>query len=96
MSETQITETNYLNCERTVKSWFLTLDHKRIAILYLCTVLVFFIVGALGAAIFRIELMTPKASFLTHETYNKMFTMHGVTMIFFFLVPVVPAPAGPT
>ena len=55
-------QTNYLNNGKTIKSWLLTLDHKRIAILYLCTVLVFFIIGAVGAAIFRVELMTPNES----------------------------------
>ena len=85
---------NYLNAGKTVKSWLLSLDHKRIAILYLVTIVLTFIIGGLGAIIFRLELMTPTADLLSHETYNKMFTMHGVMMVFFFLVPAVPGVLG--
>ena len=86
--------TNYLNATKTLKSWLFTLDHKRIAILYLITAVSFFVLGSVAAAIFRIDLMTPSADVLSHETYNKMFTMHGVTMVFFFLIPVVPGFLG--
>lgn len=94
MSTAEEPRKHYINSQTTVKSWLLTLDHKRIAILYLLTVVVFFIIGGTGAVLFRLELMTPDKSFLEHETYNKMFTMHGVTMVFFFLIPVVPAVLG--
>ena len=86
--------TNYLNWATTVKSWLLTVDHKRIGIMYLCTILVFFILGGIAAAIFRIELMTPQGDVVNAETYNKLFTMHGVMMIFFFLIPSIPATLG--
>ncbi|NKB25751.1 MAG: cytochrome c oxidase subunit I [Kiritimatiellae bacterium] len=85
---------HYINAETTVKSWLLTVDHKRIAILYLLSVVGFFILGGTAAILFRLDLMTPQGDLLAHETYNKMFTMHGVMMVFFFLVPVVPAVLG--
>ena len=76
------------------KSWLLTVDHKRIAILYLISVVAFFIIGATFAALMRLELATPKGDVVDSETYNKLFTMHGVVMIFFFLVPSIPAILG--
>ena len=76
------------------KSWLLTVDHKRIAILYLISVVAFFAIGATFAALMRPELATPKGDVVDSETYNKLFTMHGVVMIFFFLVPSIPAILG--
>jgi cytochrome c oxidase subunit I len=86
--------TNYLNVRQTVMSWLLTLDHKRIGILYLVSVSIFFIIGGLAASMIRIELLTPEGDVLTHDSYNKMFTVHGVVMVFFFLVPSIPATLG--
>ena len=74
---------NYLNAEHGLKSWLLTQDHKRIAILYLIAVSVFFMVGGLMAVLIRLELATPAGDLLDSNTYNKVFTMHGVVMIFF-------------
>ena len=85
---------NYLNHDRSVKSWLLSLDHKRIAILYLISVVIFFIIGGVGATLVRLELMTPAGDLLSSESYNRIFTMHGVMMIFFFLVPATPAVLG--
>jgi cytochrome c oxidase subunit 1 len=85
---------NYLNNGLTIRSWLLTLDHKRIGILYLAAITVFFLFGGAAAALFRLDLMTPEADLLQSETYNKLFTMHGIVMIFFFLVPSVPAVMG--
>ena len=87
-------EENYLNARYGLASWLLTLDHKRIGILYLLVTTVFFIVGGLFAALIRLELLTPQGDVLEADTYNKMFTMHGVAMIFFFLIPSVPAVLG--
>ncbi|HXG23435.1 MAG TPA: cytochrome c oxidase subunit I [Chthonomonadales bacterium] len=87
-------EKNYLNVSHTVRSWLLTLDHKRIAVLYLISISIFFAIGSLGAAIIRMELTSPRGHMLESETYNKMFTMHGVMMIFFFLIPSIPATLG--
>ena len=86
--------TNYLNNDYSVKSWLLTTDHKRIGLLYLIGITLFFFIGGLLAVLFRIELATPAGDFVTAETYNKLFTMHGLVMIFFFLVPSVPGVLG--
>jgi len=85
---------NYLNAEYGVKSWLLTTDHKRIALLYLATITLFFFVGGIFAVLIRLELLTPQGDLVTAETYNRMFTMHGLIMIFFFLIPGVPAVLG--
>jgi len=85
---------NFLNDGYSLKSWLLTLDHKRIGILYMISVSIFFLMGAAFAMLVRLELMTPGGDLLTSETYNKMFTMHGVIMVFFVLIPAIPAILG--
>ncbi|MBX2813496.1 MAG: cytochrome c oxidase subunit I [Myxococcales bacterium] len=85
---------NYLNVTHGLKSWLLTLDHKRIGILYLIGVSMFFAVGGLFALLLRVELLTPEPWFIESDTYNKFFTLHGVVMTFFFLIPSIPAIFG--
>ena len=85
---------NYLNETYGLKSWLLTVDHKRIGIMYLLTLTGFFILGGIFASLIRIELLTPKGDMFEAETYNRLFTMHGVVMIFFFLIPSIPAVLG--
>jgi cytochrome c oxidase subunit 1 len=85
---------NYLNVAHTAASWFLTRDHKRIALLYLFTLTFFFFLGGIFATAIRLELLTPASDLMDSETYNKFFTMHGVIMVFFFLVPSIPATLG--
>src|SRR6266481_3902591 len=85
---------DYLNATYGLKSWLLTTDHKRIALLYLGSVTVFFFIGGIFATLIRIHLLTPTGYLVTPETYNKLFTMHGVAMIFFFLIPSIPAVLG--
>src|SRR2546422_8926857 len=85
---------HYLNVHYGVKSWLLTTDHKRIALLYLGTITLFFFVGGSFAVLMRLELMTPRGDLVSAETYNKLFTMHGLIMVFFFLIPSVPAVLG--
>ena len=85
---------NYLNATRGVASWLLTKDHKRIAILYLLSVTVMFFIGGFAIAIARLNLLTPEGGLIEADTYNRLFTLHGVIMVFFFLVPVVPAVLG--
>lgn len=87
-------EQNYLSAGDTVKSWLLTTDHKRIGILYLLTVLFFFFIAAVAAALMRIELLTPQGDLVLSDTYNKLFTIHGVLMVWFFLIPSIPAVLG--
>src|SRR5262245_7425512 len=85
---------NYLNADRGVKSWFLTLDHKRIAVMYLASVLVMFLVGGIFAMAVRLELLTPGPTIMGANTYNRMFTLHGVVMIFLFMIPAIPGVFG--
>ena len=85
---------NYLNADYNVWSWFFTTDHKRVAILYLISITVFFLVGGAAAVLFRLELMTPQGDLVLPETYNRLFTLHGIVMIFFFLIPAIPAVFG--
>jgi cytochrome c oxidase subunit 1 len=85
---------HYLNARYGLKSWLLTRDHKRIALLYLASVTVFFFIGGLFALLIRLELLTPAGDLVQSETYNKLFTMHGIVMIFFFLIPSIPAVLG--
>ncbi len=91
----EVVETaDYLNADFGVKSWLLTTDHKRIAILYLASITIMFFVGAFFALMIRLELLVPDGNLLQADTYNKMFTMHGLVMIFFFLIPSIPAVLG--
>ena len=85
---------NYINTNYSVISWLFTTDHKRIAILYLFSVTLFFFLGGAAAVIFRLELMTPQADLVESETYNKLFTLHGIIMIFFYLIPAIPSVLG--
>ncbi len=85
---------HYLNNDYGWKSWLLTFDHKRIGILYLISITFFFFLGGAYAGAIRLELMTPRGDLLQADTYNKMFTMHGVFMVFFVLLPSIPATLG--
>src|SRR5205823_5832074 len=79
---------HYLNVHFGVKSWLLTLDHKRIALLYLVSITAMFFVGGAYALMIRLELLTPGADLASSsDRYNTWFTLHGVIMIFFFLIP---------
>jgi cytochrome c oxidase subunit 1 len=84
----------YLNVAFGVRSWLLTVDHKRIAILYLVSVSAMFILGGIFATLIRLELLTPQGDLMDRDTYNKMFTMHGIIMVFGFLIPAIPAVFG--
>ena len=87
-------EPNYLKAGYDVRSWLLTVDHKRIAILYLISLTAFFSLGGLFAVLVRLELLTPQGDLFQSEVYNRLFTMHGTFMVFFFLLPSVPAVFG--
>src|SRR5580698_2497074 len=85
---------NYLNSNYGIKSWLLTTDHKRIAMLYLISITAMFWIGGFFAMLIRLELLTPAGDLVSSDTYNKLFTMHGIIMVFFFLIPSVPAVIG--
>src|SRR5580704_14972520 len=73
----------------TLHEWVTTVDHKRLGILYIVFALIFLIIGGIEAAIMRIQLIRPHNDFVSPQTFNRMFTMHGTTMIFFVAMPVL-------
>ncbi|MBC61201.1 MAG: cytochrome c oxidase subunit I [Zetaproteobacteria bacterium] len=87
-------ETNYLNHQKGWKSWLITLDHKRIGLLYLASTLVFFLMGGVFALILRTELWSPNKIFLTADKYNQAFTYHGTIMVFMVILPLIPSALG--
>src|SRR5712691_8857632 len=80
---------NYLNVDYGAFSWLLTKDHKRIGILYMVSISIMFILGGFFAMLMRLELLTPEG-----DMFTKFFTLHGIIMIFFFLIPSIPAVLG--
>jgi cytochrome c oxidase subunit 1 len=89
-----VERTNYLNVDYSLKSWLLTTDHKRIAILYMLSITAMFFIGGAAATLIRLELLTPAGDLMSSDTYNKMFSIHGIVMVFFFLIPSIPATLG--
>jgi cytochrome c oxidase subunit 1 len=85
---------HYLNESYGIKSWLFTTDHKRIALLYLVSITAMFFVGGFFALLVRLELLTPPGDLVQAETYNKLFSMHGITMVWFFLIPSIPTVLG--
>jgi cytochrome c oxidase subunit 1 len=94
LSETPAERVSYLRAGHTLKSWLLTTDHKRIAILYLISITFFFFVGGVAAGLVRLDLLTPAGDLLSNEGYNRAFTLHGVIMVWFFLIPSIPNTFG--
>jgi cytochrome c oxidase subunit 1 len=78
----------------SLRSWLCTHDHKRIAVLYAIAITMFFFIGGVAAALIRLELATPQGDLVTAETYNKLFTAHGVIMVWLFLIPSIPSVLG--
>ena len=85
---------NYLTSGWTIRSWLLSTDHKRIAILYMATITGLFLLGGVAATLMRIQLLVPAGAIASHDVYNRLFTAHGVTMIWFFLIPSIPTTLG--
>ncbi len=85
---------DYLHDEHTLRSWLFTIDHKRIGILYLISITAFFILGSVAAGLVRLALVVPDGQIFTNDTYNKLFTIHGVVMVWFFLIPSIPTTMG--
>ncbi|HTX52913.1 MAG TPA: cytochrome c oxidase subunit I [Candidatus Baltobacteraceae bacterium] len=88
------TAPSYLEDGHGLASWLLTRDHKRIALLYLVSIIGFFFLGAIFAGLIRVNLLSPQGDLVRPQTYNTFFTMHGLIMIFFFLIPSIPAVLG--
>lgn len=85
---------NYLNCDTSIRSWIYTVDHKRIALMYLFTITFFFFIGGVAALLMRTELMKAGQEIIDPQVYNVLFTIHGAVMIFLFIVPGIPATMG--
>ena len=89
---------NYLTHTRGIASWLFTLDHKRIGVMYLVSVLTSFLLGGIFALVIRTQLLTPTGAVFTtneqYDTYNQMFTLHGAVMIFLVLIPGIPGALG--
>jgi cytochrome c oxidase subunit 1 len=85
---------SYLSDGVTLRSWLITRDHKRIAILFAIAITSFFFIGGVAATLIRIELATPQGDVVSAETYNKLFTLHGIVMVWFFLIPSIPTTLG--
>jgi cytochrome c oxidase subunit I len=87
-------EESYLEEGHTILSWLATTDHKRIAILYALSITFFFFLGGIAIGLVRLELISPSGLFLSSDEYNRLFTLHGIIMVWFFLVPSIPATMG--
>ena len=85
---------HYLNKSYGIKSWLFTTDHKRIALLYLVAITFFFFIGGAAAVLMRLNLIQPQGSLVEPATYNKLFSMHGIIMVWFFLIPSIPTVLG--
>lgn len=90
----EIPEVNYLNKTKGLKSWIFTLDHKRIGVLYLFSIMAAFFLGGVFAILIRLELLSPEKVLMDAQTYNQVFTLHGAVMIFLFIIPSIPAALG--
>ncbi len=89
-----MTARNYLTEDNSLRSWFFTTDHKRVAILFFAGITFFFFIGGAAATLIRLELLTPQGDLVTADVYNRLFTMHGVVMVWFFLIPSIPTTLG--
>src|SRR6266446_7168180 len=85
---------HYLNANYGIKSWLFTTDHKRIALLYLGSITLMFFIGGAAAVMMRLHLIEPAGALVQPETYNKLFSMHGIIMVWFFLIPSIPNVLG--
>src|ERR1035437_7462593 len=77
-----------------ITSWIFSTDHKRIGLLYFYSTISFFLVGVVLGLLLRIELMAPGRTIMGPQTYNALFTVHGVVMIFLFIIPGIPCAFG--
>ncbi|NLX94965.1 MAG: cytochrome c oxidase subunit I [Rhodopirellula sp.] len=87
-------EDNYLTHARGFRSWALTLDHKRIGVMYLISIVASFFLGGLFAELVRTELISPGRTIMGKDMYNQVFTLHGAVMVFLFIIPGIPAALG--
>jgi cytochrome c oxidase subunit I len=89
-----VNEPDFIHCQKGLKSWMLTLDHKRIGMMYLFGILGALIVGGAFALLVRTELWAPGKTIVSQDTYNQFFTLHGAVMVFLVIIPGIPAALG--
>ncbi|MER8630998.1 cytochrome c oxidase subunit I [Mesorhizobium opportunistum] len=94
MSTETLRPSSYLGEGAGPAAWLLTTDHKRVAWLYLISLTAFFFLGGAFAVLIRVELATPAGDLVSDDTYNRLFSLHGIIMVWFFLVPSIPATLG--
>jgi cytochrome c oxidase subunit 1 len=94
VSAIAVARPSYLRAGYDIRSWLLTTDHKRIAILYMVSITLMFVLGGAAASTMRAELLTPAGDLVDSQSYNELFTVHGVVMVWFFLIPSIPAVLG--
>lgn len=87
-------EPDYIRAKKGLMSWLVTVDHKRIGVMYLAAVVLFFLVGGIFALLVRTELLTPGKTIVEADTYNQFFTLHGAVMVFLVIIPSIPAALG--
>ncbi|WP_437576007.1 cytochrome c oxidase subunit I [Sorangium sp. So ce887] len=87
-------EADYIRAKSGIMSWLTTVDHKRIGLMYLASTFIAFLMGGVFALILRLELLTPKATIISANAYNQMFTLHGAVMTFLFIIPSIPGALG--
>jgi cytochrome c oxidase subunit 1 len=93
-TNTHTSQENYLTCKKGIKSWLYTLDHKRIGLMYMYTILLFFFCGGIAALLVRTQLFSPTSTLLTPDHYNQAFTYHGTIMVFMVILPMIPSAIG--
>ena len=93
-NDTQLEEKSFLRAKDGLMSWLITVDHKRIGLMYLVATMFFFLVAGLLAMAMRTELLTPGQDYMSAQTYNQVFTLHGAIMVFLFIIPSIPAAMG--
>jgi len=94
MTDAAIEADNYLTVDNRLRAWFFTTDHKRVAILYFAGVTLFFFVGGAAATLIRLQLVSPTGGLVSSDVYNRLFTTHGIVMVWFFLIPSIPTTLG--
>src|SRR5688572_3234037 len=87
-------EPSFYASKRGLMSWLITLDHKRLGMMYLVGTMIFFMIGGIAALTLRTELLTPEQDLVSATTFNKLFTVHGAVMVFLVIIPSVPAALG--
>ena len=94
MSQSHSFDKSYLEDGKGFKSWFFTHDHKRLGVMYLWAIGIFFVLAAIASFLIRFEHLTPGQTIVDAQTYNVLFTLHGAVMVFLFIVPGVAASFG--